>query len=70
VRAISDLPAVALTGFGMEEDVVNCRVAGFNEHLTKPINFQRLEFVIDELMRDRTTQVTMSSATTASPSSK
>ena len=52
VRSISNLPAVALTGFGMEEDVRSCQQAGFNEHLTKPINFQKLEFIIQHLMQD------------------
>jgi CheY-like chemotaxis protein len=50
VRAISKLPAVALSGFGMEEDVITCREAGFDEHLTKPINFQKLEQIIQRLM--------------------
>ena len=29
IRTRSDLPAVALTGFGMEEDVAKCKAAGF-----------------------------------------
>ena len=53
VRTISDLPAVALSGFGMEEDVLTCREAGFNEHLTKPINFHRLEQIILRLTQAR-----------------
>ncbi|HXE52721.1 MAG TPA: response regulator, partial [Tepidisphaeraceae bacterium] len=36
------IPAVALTGFGMDEDVSRTREAGFDEHLAKPINFARL----------------------------
>ena len=46
VRALSAIPAIALTGYGMEEDVAKCRDAGFTEHLTKPVNFQRLELAI------------------------
>jgi CheY-like chemotaxis protein len=30
----------------MEEDIARSRAAGFSEHLTKPINFQRLESAI------------------------
>lgn len=45
----SDVPAIALTGFGMEEDVQRCLRAGFNAHLTKPINFVRLEELVVEL---------------------
>lgn len=37
---------IALSGFGMEEDVRKSKEAGFFFHLTKPINFQRLENVI------------------------
>jgi CheY-like chemotaxis protein len=35
--------AVALTGYGMDEDVRRCREAGFAVHLTKPIDLQTLE---------------------------
>jgi CheY-like chemotaxis protein len=38
--------AVALSGFGMEEDVAKCRDAGFDDHLTKPVNLQKLEATI------------------------
>jgi PAS domain S-box-containing protein len=34
--------AVALTGYGMEEDVQRSQAAGFEEHLTKPLNIERL----------------------------
>ena len=37
---------IALSGFGMEEDVRKSREAGFDEHLTKPVNLQRLEAAI------------------------
>ena len=37
---------IALSGFGMEEDVRKSKEAGFYEHLTKPINFQKLQAVI------------------------
>ena len=37
------LRGIALSGFGMENDVTEARAAGFSEHLTKPINFERLE---------------------------
>jgi signal transduction histidine kinase len=45
-RQRSQVPAVALTGFGTEEDVRRCLAAGFNSHLTKPINFVQLETLI------------------------
>jgi two-component system CheB/CheR fusion protein len=43
------LPGIALSGFGMENDVNRARAAGFSEHLTKPINFDRLEESIQNL---------------------
>ncbi len=42
-------PAVALTGFGMEEDLAKSHEAGFTEHLTKPVNFQRLQMVVQKI---------------------
>ena len=42
-RATSDAPAVALTGYGMDDDVRRCLDAGFSAHLTKPVSIQQLE---------------------------
>jgi signal transduction histidine kinase/CheY-like chemotaxis protein len=36
------LTGIALTGFGMEEDVRRSKAAGFDLHLTKPIDFAEL----------------------------
>jgi CheY-like chemotaxis protein len=44
------LRGIALSGFGMENDVSRARAAGFSEHLTKPINFDRLEEAIQNLL--------------------
>jgi PAS domain S-box-containing protein len=46
-REHSDAPAVALTGFGTDEDVRRCLSAGFTSHLTKPVNFGQLESMIE-----------------------
>ncbi len=46
----SQLRAVALSGFGMEEDVRRSMEAGFDEHLTKPVGVQRLQDVIARLV--------------------
>jgi PAS domain S-box-containing protein len=46
-RERSDVPAVALTGFGTDEDIRRCLDAGFNAHLTKPVNFMQLEKAIE-----------------------
>ena len=50
VRLNKGLPGIALSGFGSEEDVNQAREAGFAEHLTKPINFERLEKTIQSLL--------------------
>jgi signal transduction histidine kinase len=50
VRLNKDLPGIALSGFGTEQDVNQARAAGFAEHLTKPINFERLERTIQNLL--------------------
>lgn len=46
------MPAIALTGFGMEDDVTRTREAGFKSHLTKPVNFARLEQAIQRVCHD------------------
>src|SRR5512135_96143 len=38
--------AIALSGFGMDDDARRCREAGFLAHLTKPVDFAKLEAVI------------------------
>jgi signal transduction histidine kinase/ActR/RegA family two-component response regulator len=50
LQAIRSLRGIALSGFGMEHDITKARAAGFSEHLTKPINFERLEEAIRNLL--------------------
>ena len=49
IRLHSSVPAIALTGFGMDQNVASFREAGFNLHLTKPVNLQRLLIAINDL---------------------
>ena len=49
VRAFCDAPAIALTGYGMREDVERCLNAGFNKHVTKPVTFETLQQIIAEV---------------------
>jgi DNA-binding response OmpR family regulator len=44
---------IALTGWGQEEDVQRSREAGFDEHLTKPVDPERLLARIIMLTRGR-----------------
>ncbi|HEX3359069.1 MAG TPA: CHASE3 domain-containing protein [Tepidisphaeraceae bacterium] len=53
VRQSSKIPAVALTGFGMEDDIAACKQAGFNDHLTKPLNFVKLQTLIEQIGNSR-----------------
>lgn len=47
----SKLTLVAVTGWGSESDRRRTREAGFDEHLTKPVEFDRLEWVLAQLAR-------------------
>ena len=40
------IPFIAVSGYGMEEDVRQSREAGFKEHLVKPIDLSRLQTAI------------------------
>jgi CheY-like chemotaxis protein len=46
IRQRRDVPALALSGFGMDEDIERSRDAGFSEHLTKPVSIDRLQAAI------------------------
>lgn len=50
LRKSKGLQGIALSGFGMDADVTKAHAAGFSEHLTKPINFDRLEEAIQHLV--------------------
>ena len=47
------IPAIALSGFGMEEDLARCLRAGFDLHITKPVNVKQLELSITRLLEAR-----------------
>ena len=49
LRERHHLTGIALSGYGMEEDIVQSREAGFARHLTKPIRMDRLQQVIAEI---------------------
>jgi signal transduction histidine kinase/ActR/RegA family two-component response regulator len=49
LRMRTNRPAIALTGFGMESDVRASKDAGFDAHLTKPIDIDRLLSTIELL---------------------
>ena len=43
------LPGVALSGYGMDDDVRKARAAGFSAHLIKPVSFDQLRVVLDQV---------------------
>src|SRR5438477_401224 len=43
LQSTRPLLGIALTGFGMEDDIRKCREAGFQHHLVKPIDLNKLE---------------------------
>jgi CheY-like chemotaxis protein len=46
----SGVKAIAISGFGTDEDLERSRQAGFDEHITKPVSFEALELVIQRLL--------------------
>ena len=44
-----EIKGVALSGYGMDEDVRQSKEAGFVEHLTKPVNFGTLQDILARL---------------------
>jgi len=50
LRARHGIPAIAVSGYGMEEDVRQTREAGFSEHLVKPIDLPKLQAAIARVM--------------------
>jgi signal transduction histidine kinase/ActR/RegA family two-component response regulator len=50
LRAISGIPGIAISGFGMNGDIQRSREAGFAEHLVKPITMENLEAAISRVI--------------------
>ena len=53
VRETRPIPGIAMSGYGMEEDIQRSREAGFSEHLVKPVNVSKLEQAIRRVMQGR-----------------
>ncbi|MGE5609823.1 MAG: ATP-binding protein [Bacillota bacterium] len=47
LRRQYELPGIALSGFGMEDDIRRSLEAGFVRHLTKPVDLHQLQAAID-----------------------
>lgn len=44
------VPAIALSGYGMDEDVKRAKDAGFIAHLVKPVPFDQLRALLDQVV--------------------
>jgi CheY-like chemotaxis protein len=49
LRETQGLTGIALSGFGTDDDVAASTAAGFTEHLTKPVDWERLRSAIEHL---------------------
>lgn len=47
----SDVKGIALTGYGMEQDVNRSHAAGFTAHLTKPVRMESLDDALSAALR-------------------
>jgi len=43
------IPALALSGYGMEEDLQKCKEAGFRAHLLKPVKIDQLRQILGQI---------------------
>jgi PAS domain S-box-containing protein len=55
IRALQSIAGIALSGFGMEDDLEKSRAVGFTDHLIKPVNVDRLQATLREIARSRAT---------------
>ncbi len=50
-RGSPAIKGIALSGYGMPEDIERTHKAGFAGHLTKPVQFNQLTEMIDKLLQ-------------------
>ena len=68
IPALRNIPVIALTGFGTNEDVEQALKAGFYDHLVKPLDLERLTLLLQSIQthfRSLTNQNQLSLAATA-----
>jgi CheY-like chemotaxis protein len=61
LQSTRPLIGIALTGFGMEDDIRKGREAGFRHHLVKPIDLNKLDFLIQQSAKASIPRTGMSS---------
>jgi CheY-like chemotaxis protein len=50
------LRGIALSGFGMDEDIARSKEAGFSRHLTKPVDFAQLQLCLAAIGQQLTSE--------------
>ena len=50
LKAKYNLPGIAISGYGMDEDVANARASGFSAHMVKPVSYDELRAVLQEVV--------------------
>jgi len=53
IKQMRAIPGVALTGYGMQDDISHSRDAGFVEHVVKPVDISQLQSVISRVVQSR-----------------
>jgi CheY-like chemotaxis protein len=49
-------PGIAVSGYGMEEDIASAKAAGFTRHLTKPVHPDLLLAAVADALKTTTKQ--------------
>ena len=51
LRSRSPVKGIAVSGFGMDDDLRRSAEAGFGQHLVKPVDLDRLQAAIEQVTR-------------------
>ncbi len=47
------MPGIALSGYGMKDDILDSMAAGFSRHITKPVDWQELKIAIQKIAAEQ-----------------
>ncbi len=47
------MPGIALSGYGLKDDILDSMAAGFSRHITKPIDWQELKIAIQKIAAEQ-----------------
>jgi two-component system CheB/CheR fusion protein len=51
ISGYQDVPAIALSGYASQKDARNALAAGFDAHVSKPVNPAELVFMVNGLLQ-------------------